>query len=98
MSTDDKKLVRMLDNIVALGAAAALAWAGWVSLALVSVLQDVAIISATQVATDKKLEIIIDKLQREGSVLIVAAKDWENDRRQARSAIQPDAGKGDRAL
>lgn len=92
MHTDDKKYVGVLVNIVALGAATALAWAGWVSLALVSVLQDVALISATQMATDKKLEVIVNKLQREDNFLVVAAKDGESAGRQARSVIQPDAG------
>lgn len=98
MSTDDKKYVGLLMHIVALGAATALAWAGWVSLALVSVLQDVALISATQVATDKKLEVIVNRLQKEDNFLIVAAKDGENVGRQERNTIQPDAGQRDRAL
>lgn len=98
MSTDDKKYVTLLTNIVALGTATALAWAGWVSLALVSVLQDVALISATQVSTDKKLEVIVNRLQKEDNFLIVVAKDGENGGRQERNTIQLDAGQGDRAL
>lgn len=87
MSTDDKRYIGVLTNIIALVIATALAWAGWVSLALVSVLQDVALISATQVATDKKLEVIIQRLQKEDSFLIVVAKDGENGERQARNPI-----------
>ena len=98
MATDDKQYVGLLVNIAALSVATALAWAGWVSLAIVSVLQDVALISATQVSTDKKLEIIVNRLQKEDNFLIVAAKDGESGGRQARSVIQPDAGQGYRTL
>lgn len=92
MATEDR-YVTTLTSIVTLSAACALGWAGWVSLALISVMQDMTAISTTQVNTDKKIETLIRVLGEENSILVVqSSKEDRHGTRQARSVIQPDAG------
>lgn len=98
MSDKETRYVRILTNIVVISMATVLAWAGWVSIALITVLQDVAVIGVAHEHTNRKLEVIISRLQRADENFIAVVYGDGSDGRQKRSAVQPDAGKGNRSL